>query len=296
MEAGSEQLVQCLKALADPVRLRLVALCAQGECSVSELTRVLALSQSRVSQHLRQLCDAGLLERFRDGHFVYYRVASGGGDAAGRRRLLSLIPGDEPQFARDARKLREQRPLEDAEPIAEQDDRNDDRRDDRRLHRALLELSIASPLGDLLDIGSGRGRVLKLLASRARTAVGVDTDADARRHARAELLMAGLPNCTLRQGDMYALPFEDGRFDTGVLDEVLAGAKRPVEAIAEAARCLRDSGRLIILATVPIERVPLEDARKVAHRLARWCRGAGLRLAIATHADSVHTEPAEVAA
>ena len=111
MEAGSEQLIQCLKALADPVRLRLVALCSHGECSVSELTRVLALSQPRVSQHLRQLCDAGLLERFRDGHFVYYRVATGGGDAAGRRRLLSLIPGNEPQFARDARKLREQRHL-----------------------------------------------------------------------------------------------------------------------------------------------------------------------------------------
>ena len=303
MEAGSEQLIQRFKALADPVRLRLVALCAQGECSVSELTRVLALSQPRVSQHLRQLCDAGLLERFRDGHFVYYRVASGGGDAAGRRRLLSLIPGNEPQFARDARKLREQRHLEDADPV----DARDGRKDDRLLHRALLELTVASPLGDLLDIGSGRGRVLKLLASRARTAVGVDTDADARRLARAELLLAGLPNCTLRQGDMYALPFEDGCFDTVVLDEVLAGAKRPVEAIAEAARCLRDSGRLIILATVPIERLPLEDAGKVANRLARWCRGAGLRLAsprsipaaaprwllaIATHADSADTEPA----
>ena len=190
-------------------------------------------------------------------------------------------------------------------------DEPDNRKDNRRLHRALLEQSVVSPLGDLLDIGSGRGRVLKLLASRARTAVGVDIDADARRLARAELLMAGLPNCTLRQGDMYALPFEDGRFDTVVLDDVLAGANRPAEAIAEAARCLSDSGRLIILATVPIERVPVEGARKVTNRLARWCRGAGLRLApprsipaasprwllaIATHAESAHTEPAGVAA
>lgn len=266
MEGPSGQLISRLKALADPIRLRLVALCAQGECSVSELTRVLGLSQPRVSQHLRQLCDAGLLERFRDGHFVYYRVATSGEDAAGRRRLLSLLPGGEPQFARDARKLREQRRPEDVNRIGGQDD--------RWLHRALLELSVAAPLGDLLDIGSGRGQVLKLLASRARTAVGVDTDADARRLARTELLMAGLPNCTLRQGDMYALPFDDGRFDTVVLDDVLAGAKRPTEAIGEAARCLRESGRLIILTTVPIE-----GPDKFADRLASWCRDAGLRLA-----------------
>ena len=74
MQKGTEELVSQLRALADPVRLRLVALCARGECSVSELAEVLGLSQPRVSQHLRQLCDAGLLQRFRDGHFVYYRV------------------------------------------------------------------------------------------------------------------------------------------------------------------------------------------------------------------------------
>ncbi len=266
METRSGQLISRLKALADPIRLRLVALCAQGECSVSELTRVLSLSQPRASQHLRQLCDAGLLERFRDGHFVYYRVATGGENAAGRRRLLSLMPDDEPQFARDARKLRAHRRTEDVDPAG--------REDDRLLHRALLELSVATPLGDLLDIGSGRGQVLKLLASRARTAVGVDTDAGARRLARAELLMAGLPNCSLRQGDMHALPFDDGRFDTVVLDDVLVDARRPTEAIGEAARCLRKGGRLVILTTVA-----MEGADELADRLARWCRDAGLRLA-----------------
>ena len=89
MSYTAKQLIDQLKTLADPARLRVVMLCAQGECSVSELTRILGLSQPRVSQHLKQLCDAGLLERFRDGHFVFYRVMSGGRQAALRRKLLA---------------------------------------------------------------------------------------------------------------------------------------------------------------------------------------------------------------
>jgi ArsR family transcriptional regulator len=106
MDHGTTQLIAQFKALADPVRLRIVTLCAQGECSVSELTEVLGHSQPRVSQHLKQLCGAGLLERFRDGHFVYYRVATHGDDAALRRRLLGLIPGKELAFRTDTDKLR----------------------------------------------------------------------------------------------------------------------------------------------------------------------------------------------
>ena len=87
-----------------------------------------------------------------------------------------------------------------------------------------VELTVATPLGDLLDVGCGQGRLLKLLATRAHRVVGVDIDPRARRLARAELLLAGLPNCSLRQGNMYSLPFEDGEFDTIILDDVLAGA------------------------------------------------------------------------
>ena len=264
MNSDTERLVAALKALADPVRLRLVALCAHGECSVSELTQVLGLSQPRVSQHLKTLVDAALLERFRDGHFVYCRVPRRGADALLRRRLLELLPGDEPAFAADLDKLRALRGMTAAVATTA----------DRPLHRALVELTVATPLGDLLDIGCGQGRILKLLASRAHRAVGVDIDADARRFARAELLLAGLPHCTLRKGDMYALPFEDAEFDTVILDDVLTSAARPVDALLEAARLLRPGGRLWLLASAT-----RDAADDVGRQFAALCRAAGLRIA-----------------
>lgn len=265
MESGTDQLIGRFKALADPARLRLVALLAQGECSVSELTQVLGLSQPRVSQHLRVLAEAGLIERFRDGHFVYCRVPSRGASAAQRRRLLDLLPADEPEFARDTARLRQLRA--DSVPASAA-------ARERPLHRMLVELTVARPLGDLLDIGCGRGGVLKLLASRAQRAVGVDIDADARRFARAELLLAGLPNCTLRQGDMYDLPFGDAEFDTVILDDVLGNAERPAEVVAEAARLLRPAGRLLFLAAT--DRASADEVRR---DFAELGRGAGLRLA-----------------
>jgi len=267
MENETEQLIAQFKALADPARLRMVALCAQGECSVSELTEVLGHSQPRVSQHLKQLCAAGLLERFRDGHFVYYRVATQGNDAPLRRRLLSLLPDGDPEFARDSAKLRT---LRGARGVTATDATTHD----RPLHRALVALTVAEPLGDLVDIGCGHGRILKLLATRARRAVGVDIDSDARRFARAELLLAGLPNCSLRQGDMYSLPFSDHEFDTAILDDVLSDVGRPTEAIAEAVRILRPGGRLLILLSLAAQ-----DMSDLQTRLAGWCAETGLRLA-----------------
>ena len=260
----TSQLIAQFRALADPARLRLLVLCAQGECSVSELTDVLSLSQPRISQHLKTLCDAGLLERFRDGHFVYHRVPVRGNDAATRRRLLELVPKDEPVFRTDAERLRLLRGATSAIDASV---------DDRPMHRALVELTVATPLGDLLDIGCGQGRVLKLLASRAQRAVGVDLDADARRFARAELLLAGLPNCTLRKGDMYSLQFADAEFDTVILDDVLTTADEPVAAIREAARLLRPGGRLLLLASVDAG-----DAHQTGTDFADWCRAAGLRI------------------
>ncbi len=264
MSRSTARLLRRLKALADPQRLRLMALCRHGELSVTELTRVLGQSQPRVSQHLKQLCEAGLLERFRDGKRIYYRLPTA--VDARQRQLLEVIPSAEPQFVEDAERLRGLR----APAVAAKVD--DAGR--RPIHRALLDQTVAAPLGDLLDVGCGRGSILKLLASRANRAIGVDIDADARDVARAELFFAGLPNCSLRQGDMYRLPFDDASFDTIVLDDVLTDAERPLAALEEARRLLRPSGRLFVLADIGSL-----DQGETLERLASWSAAAGLRLA-----------------
>ena len=263
MNTDTEGLISRLKALADPVRMRLVALCGVTECSVSELTLVTGLSQPRISQHLKVLCDADLLQRFREGHFVFYRVQG----VEEQRQLLSLLPAAEPQFEKDLAKLRDIRAEGDlgAEAITESD---------RSLHRALVELTVARPLGDLLDIGCGQGRILKLLASRAQRSVGVDVDSDQRRLARAELLLAGTPNCTLRKGDMYELPFSSGEFDTIILDDVLLDARDPAAAIGEAQRVLSPGGRMLLLASTAGR-----DINEIRSRFAAWASESGLRLA-----------------
>lgn len=268
MHENTDNLIIHLKALADPVRLRLLALCVRGEATVSELTEVMSQSQPRISQHLKQLCVADLLEKFRDGHFVYYRVPLSSKRAARRRRLFGLLPTEEPQFERDFERLCELRAAQGV-AVPEQDDDAA-----RNLHSALIELTVSMPLGDFLDIGSGQGRILKLLGSRAQRAVGVDIDSDARQLARAELLLAGVENCSLRKGDMYHLPFADGEFDTVVLDDVLGGAKRPMTAISEARRLLKPGGRLLVLG-----QSDSGDVEKLQQQLTVWCRGAKLRLA-----------------
>ena len=267
MKASTDKLLSQLKALADPIRLRLVALCGVAECSVSELTHVTGLSQPRVSQHLKQLIAEDLLERFRDGHFVFYRVPSNGEHAGACRRLLALLPDDEPEFARDVEKLRKLRAEDEPAPLVETGE-------ERHLHKALVELTVAAPLGDLLDIGCGQGRILKLLASRAHRVVGVDIDSDARRLARAELLLAGTPNCSLRQGNMYSLPFADQEFDTIILDGVLGEAERPTDVIAEALRLLKAGGRVLLLSATGGR-----SADELRSDFTDWAAQTGLRLA-----------------
>jgi ArsR family transcriptional regulator len=277
-----EQLAVQFKALADPIRMRLIALCGQGECSVSELTEVIGLSQPRISQHLKQLCAPGILRRFRDGKWVFYRVAGRRSDGLARRGLLDLIPLHDPVFEKDLSRLQELRGesagLPGAGDAAE-------RQGDRVLFKALVELTVTAQLGDLLDIGCGRGQILKLLATRANRAVGVDIDADTTRLARAELLLAGLPNCSLRSGDMYRLPFGDADFDTIILDDIIADAKHPVRALTEARRVLKPKGRLIVLLAVGDR-----SAVELQRQLAGWSRTAGLRLAPARLAPKINPQ------
>lgn len=270
MQSRTAALIQQLKILGDPTRMRLVALCRKGECSVSELTRVIGQSQPRISQQLKALCDAGLLTRFRDGKRVFYRVPRDRDSSDDLKQLLELLPFRDPVFESDWNLLQKGR----GDRIGESELLKQDEAALRALHRAILDLTVTAPLGDLLDVGCGRGAILKLLASRASRAVGVDIDADARQLARAELMLAGIPNCSLRKGDMYRLPFADAEFNTIIIDDVLADAKKPARALDEARRMLRPGGRVIVL-----ESIRERSSGELQKLLAEWSREAGLRLA-----------------
>ena len=270
MKSSTECLLLQMKTLGDATRLRLVALCQQGECSVSELTRVIGQSQPRISQQLKQLCDAQILQRFRDGKHVFYRVPTTQNTPLALRRLLELIPGQDPVFAQDWKLLRQSR----GQRVQDAATSRSDDTADRALHRAILDLTVTAAVGDLLDIGCGRGTILKLLASRANRAIGVDIDSDARQLARAELLLAGVPNCSLRKGDMYRLPFPDQQFNTIIIDDVLIDARSPVKALQEASRLLQPGGRLFVLESV-LQHPPGD----IQDSLASWCKESALRLA-----------------
>ena len=265
MSMDTEFLIQQFKALADVTRLRLLALCCHGECGVSELTRLVGQSQPRVSQQLKKLADAGLLRRFRDGNRVYYHVPTRSGPGLDRRQILSLLPADEKQLNQDIRRLGELRNKDRAQVPASPDE--------RAVYRAILDLAATQPVGDLLDIGCGTGRLLKLLGAAARRAVGVDIDSSARQTARFELLTAGMPQCTIRHGDMVELPFGDQEFDTLILDDVLADAEEPLRVFAEARRVLRPQGRIIVLHSIEGK-----DADREQDTLARLAAKSGVRL------------------
>ena len=258
-----DTLQRAYRAAGEPTRLRLLHLCAVGEQTVGDLVDVLSQSQPRVSRHLQVLCEAGLLERFRDGQYVYFRTPVDGDGAAVVRSLLALADAADPVIVADRETLDRvlgARQDDDADPLL------------RRFNRLVLDIFLTHPVGDLLDIGVGSGAILKLLARRARRAMGVDIDLASRRRARRAVARAALSNCTVRPGDMYALDAEDASFDTVVLDCVLLGAERPGAAVAEALRTLRSGGRLIVT-----EYVHVDEGAAATERLVHALASAGVR-------------------
>jgi len=291
-----ENVLAGLRAAAEPTRLRLLALCARAELTVSELTAILGQSQPRVSRHLRLLCEAGLLDRLREGSWVFYRLSRRAAAGALARLLAGLVPDDDPTVALDRDRL-DQIKRARAESASAYFRANAAQWgkirslyvDESEVERALLELMPPGETRELLDIGTGTGRMLEILAPRAEHAVGVDTSREMLTIARVNLERAGLRNCSIRQGDMYQLPLQGASFDTVVIHQVLHYADRPLEAIQEAARVLRPGGRLVIVDFAPHE---LEFLRvDHAHRrlgfsdaeMLDWCRAAGLEPARARH-------------
>lgn len=249
-----ERLLGGLRAVAEPSRLRLLAICAEGEWTVSELVQVLGQSQPRVSRHLRVLADAGLLERFREGSWVFYRRARRGPVSALARSLDSLLPEDDPQLALDRSRLAAVRQARRSEVerwfdchAADWDSERDLGVEGGRVEAVLQQLFAARRPSSLLDIGTGTGRILELLAPHVREGLGVDISRDMLRVARAHLDRASLRHCSVRQADMYRLPIADASFAAVTLHQVLHFADDPLRVLAEARRVLEPGGLLVVV-------------------------------------------------
>src|SRR5580693_762140 len=282
-----EHLLAALRAVAEPTRLRLLVLCSRGELTVSEVAQILGQSQPRVSRHLKLLCEAGLLDRFREGSWVFYRVGSGTTGSALARHLAALCGESEATTALDLQRLsaiKRQRAERAAAYFSENAPHWDRIRslyiDEREVEAALVDVITAAQPRDLLDIGTGTGRMLEILGPRVGQALGIDQSREMLAVARVNLERAGAVNGTVRLGDMYQLPLPDASFDAVVIHQVLHYADRPAAAIAEAARVLRPGGVLVVIDFAPH---PLEYLREEhAHlrlgfgdaEVAEWCRAA----------------------
>lgn len=292
-------LADLFQALADPTRLRLLALLKEMELTVGELAQVLAQSQPRVSRHLKILADTRLIERRKEGSWVFLQL----GDPALVDALTAFWdaaadPDSVRQFAADRARLTAVR-ADRAEAAAryfaahaaEWDQIRSLHVADAQVEDAIREALGDGPIGQLVDIGTGTGRMIELFGTGATRSIGIDRSTEMLRLARVKLEEAGVEAVSLRQGDMYALPLPDGEADVVLLHQVLHYAQSPAAAIIEGARLLRPGGRLLIIDFAPHEREELRETAQHARlgfsddAVLGWLTAAGLEGKVVRHLE-----------
>ncbi len=267
MSLSAEQTVEVLSAAGEPTRLRILSLLASEELSVMEMSRILDQSQPRVSRHLKLLTDSGLIERFPDGARVYYRLSH---EAPARRLvdtvldLLSDKAGEADYRQLEAvRKEREASAAGYFEQIAPQWDRLRSLYVSESAVEAALERAVGSgPFDRVVDLGTGSGRMLTLLASRAKTAIGLDLSQNMLNIARANVSRAGLQRVELRHGDIFGTRLPSQSADLVVVHQVLHYLSDPAAAVAEAARLVSLNGRLVIIDFAPHDFEHMREAHQ----------------------------------
>lgn len=251
-------LVAALKAAAEPTRLRILLLLRAGELNVKDLTEILGQSQPRISRHLKLLSEAGLVERFRDGSWVYFHVSDRTEGGRLTLRLLDAAATDDPVVVRDRERAET---LKRAREGAAQDYFREHAGEwdrlrvlhvaERDVEEAMLKMFGPGPFKLLVDAGTGTGRILELLADRYERGLGFDVNQPMLALARAKLSAAKLTHAQVRHGDIYHLPLAAGVADGVIMHQVLHYLSEPQAAIREAARVLAPGGRLLIADFAP---------------------------------------------
>jgi ArsR family transcriptional regulator len=284
-----DDLLTVLRTVAEETRLRILALAARDQLTVSEFVDILGQSQPRVSRHLKLLVEAGLLERIREGQWAYFRLAR---DLRGAQSLvhdvLDRLPADGALIAADHERLTDLKHRRENRAIA-YFRQNAQRWDQiRALHVADAEIEatllaqVPEDAESLLDIGTGTGRILEILAPRVEHAVGIDQSREMLAVARANLARSGRNNVEVRQADMYALPFPSVSVDIVTIHQVLHYAEDPAAVLREAARVLRPGGTLLVVDFAPHDLVELRREHAHVHlgfadnQVLGWLTAAGL--------------------
>lgn len=284
-------MIASLKAAGEATRLRILALLGQAELSVKDLTAILGQSQPRISRHLKLLAEAGLIDRYPEGAWVFYRLVDDGAGARLVRGLLALVDPVDAGLARDRERLAEVK-REHADAAHRYFAANAGEWDTiRALHVAedRVEAAILKGLGErrfasLLDLGTGTGRMLELLAPLYDRAVGIDASPSMLSVARANLDAAGVANAQVRLGDIYNLPLPRDAFDVVTIHQVLHFLDDPERALGEAARVLRPGGRMLIVDFAPhaLEFLREEHAHRrlgfAPDQVRQWIEARGLAL------------------
>jgi len=278
-----------LRAAAEETRLRILALLTEGELSVSDLTDILGQSQPRISRHLKLLVEAGLVERHREGAWAFFRLTDRGTALRIIRPMLDNLDRSDPRLLEDRTRLEDVRAQRAQAAQAFFSRLAPDWDRIRSLHapEAVVEAAVLDALGgrpihNLVDLGTGTGRMLQLLAPRAARVVGLDASHAMLSVARANLEKVGLRGIELRQGDIYAPPFPRNTFDLVIIHQVLHYLDDPARAIREAARLVAPGGRILVVDFAPHSLEFLREAQ--AHRrlgfasdqVAGWLDEAGL--------------------
>lgn len=281
-----------LKAAGESTRLRILVLLLDGELTVKDLTRVLGQSQPRVSRHLKLLAEANLIDRFRDGSWVYFRFSDGPAAAPISRLLTEAIDRHDPVFARDLeraeivkRERAEAAQVYFRDHAAEWDEIRSLHVAEEQVENAIIEAAGERDYELLVDLGTGTGRMLELLSSRVKRGIGVDINQSMLAYARGRLERAGVDNCRVRLGDLFDVPVPARTADLVVIHQVLHFLSDPGVAIREAARLLQPGGTLLVVDFAPHELEFLRETHQhqrlgfAAEQISQWMEQAGVELA-----------------